>query len=101
MRWQHTTALIAGAFLSTLTTVRAVAHDDVWTGAIDAPSSLVHLMGDSGTTTDTATGTVSPVPTTDKELIDSARSAAPLALSDHATIVAMSADGQMRVLQKG
>jgi hypothetical protein len=82
-------------------TVRAVAHDDAWTGAVDAPSPLVHMVSDKQTTTDVTTGAVSPVPATDQELLDSAKSAAPLPISEHATIVAMTADGQMRTLQTG
>jgi hypothetical protein len=103
MTWQHTTALIAGAFLLTLTPVRAVAHEDFWTGAVDAPPALVHTVGDTQTATDDANtmGAVSSVSTSDQLLIDSAKSAAPLTVSDHATIVAVTADGQMRVLQKG
>jgi hypothetical protein len=38
---------------------------------------------------------------TDAELIKSAMSAAPTAVSKHATIVAMGADGKMRTLRKG
>jgi hypothetical protein len=101
MRWQHTTALIAGASLFTMMTVRAVAHEDCWNDA-GLDKALVHTISDNDAATDpAATAAVSTVPTTDQELIDSAKSAAPLPVSEHATIVAMTADGQMRILQKG
>jgi hypothetical protein len=48
-----------------------------------------------------ATTQAAKVPMTDSQIIESARSAAPPAVSRAATIVAMEADGKMRTLRKG
>jgi hypothetical protein len=62
--------------------------------------SLADAQAPKPASTPAATAAAS-APPTDAEMIKSAMSAAPTAVSKHATIVAMEADGKMRTLRKG
>lgn len=59
--------------------------------------SLTALLANA----DAPKATAAKASPTDSELIKSAMSAAPAAVGEHATIVAMEADGKMRTLRKG